>query len=96
MVRMMPEPMRLESGGSWGSAEDDMLINGSCVPEPMWSGARVRACEPRARALRLAARFGALAAVVWSSYTSITAPSSGRARGAWAHWRVLRLEVQLL
>ena len=24
MVRMMPEPMRLESGGSWGSAEDDM------------------------------------------------------------------------
>ena len=56
----------------------------------------VPACEPRARALRLAARFGALAAVVWSSYTSITAPSSGRARGAWAHWRVLRLEVQLL
>ena len=47
MVRMMPEPMRLESGGSWGSAEDDMLINGSCVPEPMWSGARVRATRAR-------------------------------------------------
>ena len=62
------------------------------------AGAYVERC-PRAshaRALRLAARFGALAAVVWSSYTSITAPSSGRARGAWAHWRVLRLEVQLL
>ena len=62
------------------------------LPKPMWSGARVA----RASALRLAARFGALAAVVWSSYTSIAAPSSGRARGAWAHWRVLRLEVQLL
>ena len=59
------------------------------------AGAYVERC-PRASALRLAARFGALAAVVWSSYTSITAPSSGRARGAWAHWRVLRLEVQLL